>query len=157
MGGSTFELGTPVTNPVQQVPWGVSPYGGQGLSISPFALQGQPFTNVFWSSPIGSGYGPQPLQQVLQLLQLMPQQLQQLEHLQLQQIQQIQQLQQLVLVIPAQIGQLQQAIQLGSRQSQQPWQFQQPFGQAPTLGSYALVPPWGTSTQILGAPPGHVM
>jgi hypothetical protein len=157
MGGSTFELGTPFTNPVQQVPWGVSPYGSQGLSISPFALQGQPLANVFSSSPIGSGYGPQPLQQVLQLLQLMPQQLQQLEHLQLQQIQQVHQLQQLVQVIPAQLSYLQQANQLASRQSQQPWQFQQPFGQVPTLGSYALVPPWGTPPQILGAQPGHVM
>ena len=82
-----FGLSTPFTNPVQQVPWGDSPYGTQGLSINPFALQGQPFQNPLSSSPIGSGYGAQPLQQVLQLLQVVPQQLQQLEQLQLQQLQ----------------------------------------------------------------------
>jgi len=152
MGGSTFGLGTPFTNPVQQVPWGISPYGAQGLSINPFALQGQPFPNLLSSSPIGNVYGAQPLQQVLQLLQFLPQQLQQLEHLQSHQLQQLQQVQQLVQLIPAQ---LQQLIQLGARQGQQPSQFQQPFGQVQGLGSYA--PQWGISPQIFGAQPGHVM
>jgi hypothetical protein len=143
-----FGLSTPFTNPVQQVPWGNSPYGSQGLSINPFALQGQPFQNPLSSSPIGSGYGAQPLQQVLQLLQVVPQQLQQLEQLQLQQLQQIQQLAQ---VIPAQIGQLQQLIQVASRQGQQP------LGQTPGLGSYGLTSPWGISPQIFGAQSGQVM
>jgi hypothetical protein len=154
MGGSTFGLSTPFTNPMQQVPWGISPYGTQGLSINPFALQGQPFLNPLSSSPIGSGYGAQPLLQVLQQLQVVPQQLQQLEQLQLQQLQQIQQLIQL---IPAQIGQLQQLIQVALRQGQQPSPFQQPLGQTPGLGSHALTSPWGISPQIFGAQPGQVM
>jgi len=143
MGGSMFGLTTPFTNPVQQVPGGISPYGTQGLSINPFAFQGHPSLNPFSSSPIGSAYGVQPLQQVFQLLQVVPQQLQQLEQLQLQQLQQLQQLAQL---IPAQIGQLQQLIQIASRQ-----------GQQPGLGSYASTSPWGISPQIFGAQPGHVM
>jgi hypothetical protein len=155
--GGTFGLGTPFSHHMQQVPWGIPPYGSQGLSINPFALQGQPFTNLLSSAPIGNlyGYGTQPLQQVLQLLQLVPQQLQQLEQLQLQQIQQLQQVQQLIQLIPAQLGQLQQLVQLGSRQ--QPSQFQQPFGQAPGLGSYGFAQPWGLSPQIYGSQPGHVM
>ena len=156
MGGSMFGLTTPFTNPVQQVPGGISPYGTQGLSINPFALQGQPFTNLLSSSPVWNvyGYGAHPLQQVLQLLQLVPQQLQQLEQLQFQQIQQLQQIQQVVQLIPAQLVQLQQLVQLGSRQGQQPSQFQPQFGQ---LGSYATSPPWGISPQIFGAQPSHVM
>ena len=152
--GGTFGLGTPFTHPVQQVPWGSPPYGAQGLSINPFALQGQPFTNLLSSAPIGNvyGYGAQPLQQVLQLLQLVPQQL---EQLQFQQMQQLQQIHQLVQLIPAQLGQLQQLIQLGLRQQQS--QLQQPFGQAPGLGNYALASPWGISPPIVGAQPGHVM
>jgi hypothetical protein len=154
--GGTFGLGIPFTHPVPQVPWGI-PYGTQGLSINPFASQGQPFTNLLSSAPIGNvySYGTQPLQQVLQLLQLVPQQLQQLEQLQFHQMQQLQQIQQLVQLIPAQLGQLQQLIQLGSRQ--QTSQFQQPFGQTSGLGSYALAPPWGISPQIYGAQPSHVM
>jgi hypothetical protein len=146
-----FGLSTPFTNPVQQVPWGNSPYGTQGLSINPFALQGQSFQNPLSSSPIGGVYGAQPLQQVLQLLQVVPQQLQQLEQLQLQQLQQIQQIQQLVQVIPAQIGQLQQLFQVASRQGQQS------LGQTPGLGGYPLASPWGISPQIFGGQPGHVM
>ena len=77
--GGTFGLGTSFTYPVQQVPWGIPPHGAQGLSINPFALQSQPFTNLLSSAPIGNAYsyGAQPLQQVLQLLQLVPQQVQQ--------------------------------------------------------------------------------
>src|SRR5262252_4644903 len=105
MGGSTFGLTTPFINPAQQGLWGLSPYGTQGLGNNPFAYQGQPFQSPFQGSPIGSGYGVQPQQQVLQLLQVLPQQLQQLE-------QQFQQVQQLVQLIPAQIGQLQQLILL---------------------------------------------
>jgi len=154
--GGTFGLGTPFSHPVQQVPWGIPPYAAQGLSINPFALQGQPFTNLLSSAPIGNVYsfGAQPLQQVLQLLQVVPQQLQQLEQLQFQQMQQLQQVHQLVQLIPAQLGQLQQLIQLGLRQ---PSQLQQPFGQAPGLGSYALGSPWGISSPIVGAQPGQVM
>jgi hypothetical protein len=146
-----FGLSTPFANPVQPVPWGISPYGTQGLSINPFALQGQPFLNSLSSSPIGGAYGAQPLQQVLQLLQVVPQQLQQLEQLQLHQLQQIQQLVQLIPAQIAHLQQLQQLIQLASRQGQQPSPFQQP----PGLGSYAS--PWGVSPQIFGAQPGHVM
>lgn len=152
----TFGLGTSFTHPVQQVPWGIPPYGAQGLSINPFALQGQPFHSPS-SAPMGntSNYGPQPLQHVLQLLQLVPQQLQQLEQLQFQQLQQLQHVQQIVQLIPAQLGHVQQLIQLGSRQ--QTSQLQQPFGQTPGLSSFGLPTPWGISPQIVGAQPSHVM
>jgi len=157
MSGSTFGLTTPFINPAQQGPWGLSPYGTQGLGNNPFASQGhpfasqgQPFQSPFQGSPIGSGYGVQPQQQLLQLLQVLPQQLQQLE-------QQFQQVQQLVQLIPAQIGQLQQLILLVARQGQQPSPFQQTSGQVPGLGSYGSTSPWGNSPQIFGGQPGHIM
>jgi hypothetical protein len=152
MGGSTFGLGTSFINPAQQIPWGTSPYASPGLSINPFALQGQPFTNQLSSSPIGNLYGAQPLHQVWHLLQLVSQQVQQLEQVEFQQIQQLQQVQLLLQQIPTHLHQL---IQLGLRQSQQPPQFQQPLGQVPGLSSYT--PQWGISPQIFGAQPGHVM
>ena len=149
----TFGVGTPFTHPAG--PWGISPYGAQGLNINPFALQ-QVYGQPLGSFPIGPGfgnqYGAQPLQQAVQLLQLLPQQLQQLEYLEQQQLQQLQQVQQLVQLIPHQLAQLQQLIQSGPRQIQPV----QPFGQIQGLGSSTTLP-WGGQPQAFGTQPGQVM
>src|SRR5688572_29131408 len=134
----TFGAGTPFIQSTPSSPWGLSPYGPQGVSINPFALhqfQSQPFGPYPWTQASAGPYGAQPLQQVAQLLQLLPQQLQQIEHLQLHQLQQLQHVQQLVQVVPAQLAQLQQLIQFGSRQLQPSTPFQQPFSQIPGLSS----------------------
>ena len=151
----TFGAGTPFTHPMPAGPWGISPYGAQGLNINPFALQ-QVYGQPLGSFPIGPGfgnqYGAQPLQQAVQLLQLLPQQLQQLEYLEQQQLQQLQQVQQLVQLIPHQLAQLQQLIQSGPRQIQPV----QPFGQIQGLGSSTTLP-WGGQPQAFGTQPGQVM
>jgi hypothetical protein len=119
-------------------PWGVSPFGAQGISPFPGALQsqslyGQPFATTpfggYGTIPIG-GYGTaiaqQPLQQTVQSLQIVPQQLQQL--LQLAQAQQ-QLLQYLLQLIPQQLQQLQQqSLAQTGLQSFAPHQVFQPFG-----------------------------
>jgi hypothetical protein len=151
----TFGVGTPFTHPTPAGPWGISPYGAQGLNINPFALQqiyGQPFGSFPTVPAFGNPYGAQPLQQAVQLLQQLPQQLQQLEYLEQQQLQQLQQVQQLVQLIPHQLTQLQQLIQSGSRQIQPV----QPFGQLPGLGSSSTLP-WGGQPQAFGTQPGQVM
>jgi hypothetical protein len=143
----TFGAGTPFT---QSSPWGISPYGSQGLSINPLALQqlhGQPFGS--FPNP----YATPPLQQIVQLLQIVPQQLQQLESLQLHQLQQLQQLQQLLQLVPQHLAQLQQLTQFTRSPHQSP-QLQQPFGQILGLGSSPL--PWGIP-QVSGPQPGQVM
>jgi len=147
--GSSFGLGTPLTNPVSPLgAWGLS-QGVQGLGANPFAAQqfsGQPFTNI-------PGSTAQPLQQIVQLLQIVPQQLQQLQQLGYVQQQQLQQLQQLVQVIPAQLAQLHQLIQFVP---QQILQMQNPFSQG--LGPGALgSAPLGISPQIFGTQPGYLM
>jgi hypothetical protein len=151
----TFGVGTPFTHPTPAGPWGISPYGAQGLNINPFALQqiyGQPFGSFPTVPAFGNPYGAQPLQQAVQLLQQLPQQLQQLEYLEQQQLQQLQQVQQLVQLIPHQLAQLQQLIQSGPRQIQPV----QPFGQIPGLGS-SITLPWGGQPQVFGTQPGQVM
>jgi hypothetical protein len=145
--GSSFGLGTPLTNPVPTPgAWGLSP-GVQGLGANPFAAQqfsGQPFTNIP-GSPVQS------LQHIVQLLQIVPQQLQQLQQLGYVQQQQLQQLQQLVQVIPAQLAQLHQLIQFVPQQI-----LQHPLSQG--LGAAGLgSSPLGTSPQIFGAQPGYLM
>lgn len=52
----TFGVGTPFTHPAG--PWGISPYGAQGLNINPFALQ-QVYGQPLGSFPIGPGFGNQ--------------------------------------------------------------------------------------------------
>jgi hypothetical protein len=132
MGGNVLGLGTPATPLLSlQNPWSLSPYGVQGIGISPFGST--------------QTYGQQPVQQILQFLQAVPQQLQHLQQLQYQQLQLLQQLQQLVQIVPAQ---LQQLIQFA------PQQTQQPFNQ---LAAGFPVAPWGISPQIFGAQSSHVM
>ena len=149
----TFGAGTPFTHPTPAGPWGISPYGTQGLNINPFALQqlyGQPLGSFATVPGFGNPYGAQPLQQAVQLLQLLPLQLQQLEYLEQQQLQQLQQVQQLVQLIPHQLAQVQQLIQSAPRQIQPV----QSFGQIPGLGNSL---PWGIQPQMFGTQPGQVM
>jgi len=91
MAVGTLGIGTPV-NPVQLIPWGISPYGVQGPGFTPYFSFGQPLA-------------AQPVQQVVQALQIVPQQLQQI--------------QQLLQLIPGQLAQLQQLTQLLPQQIQQ--------------------------------------
>jgi hypothetical protein len=102
----------------QPSPWGMSPFGLQG--ISPFqsapqsqSLYPQPFATPFGgygTLPVGghaTAFAQQPVQQIVQSLQIVPQQLHQL--LQLAQAQQ-QQVQYLLQLIPQQLQQLQQQL-----------------------------------------------
>jgi hypothetical protein len=143
--GSTFGFGA---TSGQSVPWGLSPYGGQGFGLQPTGTQ--PFVQPF-STQFSPGYGisqPAPVQQILQALQIVPQQLQQL---QANQQQQSWQLQLLLQTVPAQLQQLQQLIQLVPQQLQQIQQGQ-PFGSviSSPLG-FGLPHVFGAQT------PGHVM
>src|SRR5262249_11963073 len=111
--GTAFGIGTPVSYPLQQNPWGFSPYIGQSGGYPPF----------------GQSFGPQLVQQIAQSLQTIPYQLQQLQ--QLEYVQQ-QHLQQLLQIVPAQLQQVQQLVQFIPQliqQLQQHVQAQQPFGQ----------------------------
>ena len=104
--GGTFGLGTSFTSPMQQVPWGIPPYGLRGSASIHSRCRVSRSRTCSRAHRLGTwyGHGEQPLQQVLQLLQLVPQQLQQLEQLQFQQIQQLQQVHQLVQLIPPSSG-----------------------------------------------------
>lgn len=143
MAGSAFGVGSPITYPPSQVsPFGLAPYGAQGVSPSASSQQ-----------------QGQPLQQILQILQTVPQQLQHLQQLQYAQQQQLQQVQQLLQVVPAQLAQLQQLIQFVPQQIQQlqqPSPVQQPFGQSPGVGGFSATSPWGIAPQIFGQT-GQVM
>lgn len=148
MAGTSFGIGSPLTNPFsQQVsPWGP---GIQGQGTTPFGVPqfgGQPQTNLPFSTV-------QPFQQIVQLLQVLPQQLQNLQQLAFVQQQHLQQLQQLVQVIPAQLAQLQQLIQYVPQQIQQ---MQQPYGQAFGAGLLGASP-LGISPQTFGSQPGYLM
>ena len=144
MGGTSFGVG--YSNPTSQLsPFGLSPFGAQGLTSYPLALSQQQ---------------GQPLQQIFQILQSLPQQLQHLQQLQYVQQQQLQQVQHLLQVIPAQLAQLQQLIQYAPHQIQQllqPSPVQQPFGQMPGVGGYSTSPQWGGVPQVFGAQSSYVM
>jgi len=170
-----FGLGTQIPYPTQLAsPWGISPYGTQGLgapgvNINPFALQ-QLHGQSIASTPLASlSVNPytiqqtlpliiqQALPQIVQLLQTVPYQVQQLQQLEFVQQQQLQQLQQILQIIPTQLAQLQQLIQYVPQQLQllqQTSQLQQPFGQVSGLGGFT---PWAITPQVFGAQPGHVM
>lgn len=90
MAGFQLGIGPQATYPLQQPPWGVSPYGSQ--PTGPYQV------------------GASLLQPILQSLQLVSQQLQQLQQLDYVQQQQLQQLQQWIQVVPQQIQQLQQQL-----------------------------------------------
>jgi hypothetical protein len=130
--GTAFGIGT--TYPIQPTPWGISPFGGQGIGTYPQGFQSQ---NL-------------PLQQIVQLLQTVPQQLQQLQQLEYIQQQQIQQVLQINAVQVQQLQQLQQLIQFLPQQlnpqqlNPQQWQPQQQFGAATT--GFPMTP------QTLGTP-----
>jgi hypothetical protein len=88
MAGTQFGIGSQSPYPLQQTPWGLSPYGSQV------------------TGPYQAGASlPQP---ILQSLQIVTHQIQQLQQLQYVQLQQLQQLQQWIQVVPQQIQQLQQ-------------------------------------------------
>ncbi len=90
MAGLQFGFGSQGTYPLQQTPWGISPYG---------------------SLPTGSYQPGIPLlHPIVQSLQIVAQQLQQLQQLDYLQLQQLQQLQQWIQVVPQQIQQLQQQL-----------------------------------------------
>ena len=161
----TFGLGTQFGYPTQQLtPWGISPYGTQGLgltgNINPLALQ-QLYGQTIATTPLASlSVNPvnlqQALPQIFQLLQAVPFQVQQLQQLEFAQQQQLQQLQQILQIIPVQLAQLQQLIQhvpLQLQHLQQTGQLQQPFGQT-GFGGFT---PWGITPQAFGAQPGQVM
>jgi small-conductance mechanosensitive channel len=165
MGFGTLGFGTSFGYPTQQTtPWGISPYGTQGLgasglNINPFAwqqLHGQSLGTTPLASLSVNPYNlQQALPQIFQLLQAVPHQVQQLQQLEFAQQQQLQQLQQILQVIPVQLAQLQQLIQHVPQQLQQLSQLQQqPFGQISGLGG---VSPWGITPQGFGAQPGHIM
>jgi hypothetical protein len=90
MTGAQFGIGSQAAYPLQQTPWGLSPY----------------------SSHVTGPYqaGVSPLQPILQSLQIVTQQLQQLQQLDYVQQQQLQQLHQWIQVVPQQIQQLQQQL-----------------------------------------------
>jgi hypothetical protein len=88
MAGVQFGIGSQSTYPLQQSPFGLSPYGSQ-------------VTGPYQS-------GGSLLQPILQSLQIVSQQIQQLQQLEYVQQQQLQQLQQWIQVVPQQIQQLQQ-------------------------------------------------
>ena len=89
MAGAQFGIGSQ-TYPLQQTPWGLSPYGSQ--VTGPYQA------------------GASLLHPVLQSFQIVTQQIQQLQQLQYVQQQQLQQLQQWIQVVPQQIQQLQQQL-----------------------------------------------
>ena len=158
MGYGTLGFGTPFGYPTQQItPWGISPYGMQGLgasgvNINPFAwqqLHGQSLGQTPLTSLSVNPYNlQQALPQIFQLLQTVPIQVQQLQQLGFAQQQQLQQLQQILQTIPIQLSQLQQVIQHVPQQLQQ--LTQQPFG----VGG---ITPWAAGQQGFGAQSGHVM
>ena len=90
MAGAQFGIGSQATYPLQQTPWGLSPYGSQV------------------TGPYQAGVSL--LQPILQSLQIVAQQIQQLQQLEYVQLQQLQQLQQWIQVVPQQIQQLQQQL-----------------------------------------------
>ena len=106
---------------------GLSPYGTIGQGINPIGLS--PFAGQ-------SPYTMHPQHQIAQLLQVVPQQLQQIQQLQYVQQQQLQQLIQVV--------------------AQQLLQTQQPLGQIPGAGGFAVTP-WGITPQPFGTQPAQVM
>jgi hypothetical protein len=143
------------TTPAHNNPWGTSPYGQQGISLSPHASQqgySQPFTNAL-SNPTSSinQLGGPPLHQVFQLLQVIPQQLQQLQQLVFTQQQQLQQVQQFLQLIPGQLVQLQQLIQLVPQQLQQ-----LSASQLTGYTGFGVTPPLAIAPQAF-AQPGLVM
>jgi hypothetical protein len=160
----TFGYGTPFGYPTPlTTPWGISPYGMQGLgatgvTVNPFAwqqLSGQSLGITPLASLAVNPYAlQQALPQIVQLLQTVPFQVQQLQQLEFVQQQQLQQLQQILQVIPIQLAQLQQLIQHVPQQLQQLTQLHQPFGQFSGLGGFT---PWGMTPQGIGTQPGHVM
>jgi DNA polymerase III psi subunit len=89
MAGAQFGIGSQASYPLQQTPWGLSPYGSQ----------------VTGSYQAGASSLLQP---ILQSLQIATHQIQQLQQLQYVQLQQLQQVQQWIQVVPQQIQQLQQ-------------------------------------------------
>ena len=97
MAGAQFGIGSQATYPLQQTPWGLSPYGSQV------------------TGPYQAGVSL--LQPILQSLQIVTQQIQQLQQLHYVQQQQLQQLQQWIQVVPQQIQQLQQQQQFLAQQS----------------------------------------
>src|SRR5258706_11744 len=113
MAGLQFGFGSQGTYPLQQTPWGISPYG---------------------SLPTGSYQPGIPLlHPIVQSLQIVAQQLQQLQQLDYLQLQQLQQLQQWIQVVPQQIQQLQQQL---LNQSPTPQSFG--FGMTPDSYAYGL-------------------
>ena len=90
MAGAQFGIGSQTTYPLQQTPWGFSPYSSQ--VTGPYQA------------------GASLLQPILQSLQIVAQQIQQLQQLEYVQQQQLQQLQQWIHVVPQQIQQLQQQV-----------------------------------------------
>ena len=89
MAGAQFGIGSQ-NYPLQQTPWGLSPYGSQ--VTGPYQA------------------GASLLQPILQSLQIVTHQIQQLQQLDYVQQQQLQQLQQWIQVVPQQIQQLQQQL-----------------------------------------------
>ena len=84
MAGAQFGIGSQATYPLQQTPWGLSPYGSQAIG------------------PYQSGVSL--LQPILQSLQIVTQQIQQLHQLNYVQQQQLQQLQQQLLAQQSMLG-----------------------------------------------------
>jgi len=109
-----------------------------GVSVNPFMVPSFANQSTFQPTAWPSPYGQQPLQQIHQLLQVLPQQLQQIQQLQYLQQHQLQQLQQILQSIPAQLAQVQYAMQSAG----------------PGLSTLPL---WSASPQAIGGQPGYLM